>query len=56
MVKDYMLDKVLDKIKEMMGIEKSDDAIILIEIDNKLSEDITLKNCCETNYVHFKRC
>ena len=56
MVKDYMLDKVLDKIKEMMGIEKSNDTKILIEIDNKLSDDLNLENCCDTNYMHFKRC
>ena len=55
MVKDYMLDKVLDKIKEMMGIEKSNDTKILIEIDNKLSDDLNLENCCDTNYMHFKR-
>ena len=55
MVKDYMLDKVLDKIKEIMGIEKSNDTKILIEIDNKLSDDLNLENCCDMNYMHFKR-
>ena len=44
MVDDYMLDKVLDKIKEKMGTEKFDDTKILTDIDNKLHDDITLKN------------
>ena len=37
---DYMLDKVLDKIKEIIGIEKVDDTKILINTDDKLL-DIT---------------
>ena len=36
-----MLDKVLDKIKEIIGIEKFDDTKILID---KLPNKITLKN------------
>ena len=36
-----MLDKVLDKIKEIIGIEKFDDTKILID---KLPNEITLKN------------
>ena len=44
MVDDYMLDKVLDKIKEIIGIEKFDDTKILIGMDDKLPDDITLKN------------
>ena len=40
---DYMLDKVLDKIKEIIGIEKVDDTKILINTDDKLL-DITSKN------------
>ena len=43
-VDDYMLDKVLDKITEIINIEKLDDIKILIETDNKLSDDITFKN------------
>ena len=39
MVDYYIVDKVLDKI----GIEKFDDANILISSDNKLSDNITLK-------------
>ena len=39
-----MLDKVLDKIKEIISIQKVDDSRILIDRDNKLLDDITLKN------------
>ena len=39
-----MLDKVLDKIKEIISIQKVDDSRILIDTDNKLLDDITLKN------------
>ena len=42
MVDDYMLEKVLDKIKEIIGIEKFDTKI-LIDIEDKLPDDITLK-------------
>ena len=41
---DYILDKVLDKIKEVVGIEKFDYTKILIDIDNKLPDGITIKN------------
>ena len=44
MVDDYMLYKLLDNIKEMIGIGKFDDTKILIDMDDKLSDDITLKN------------
>ena len=43
MVDDYMLGKVLNKIKEILGIEKFDDTKILIDTDDKLSDDVTLK-------------
>ena len=43
MVLDCMLDKVLDKMKEMTGIEKFDNKKILIEINDKLPDIITLK-------------
>ena len=39
-----MPNKVLDKIKEKIGIEKFDNSNILIDTDEKLSNDITLKN------------
>ena len=44
MVDDYMLYKLLDNIKEMIGIGKFDDTKILIDMDDKLPDDITLKN------------
>ena len=44
MVDDYMLDKVLDKIKETIGIKTFDKTKILIDTDDKLPNDITLKN------------
>ena len=43
MFDDDMVDKVLDKIKEIKGIEKFDDTEILIKADDKLSDDIILK-------------
>ena len=55
MVDYYIVDKVLDKI----GIEKFDDANILISSDNKLSDNITLKRavilitCVLKMPVHF---
>ena len=44
MVNDYMVDKVLDKIKETIGIVKFDDAKILIDSVDKLPHYITFKN------------
>ena len=43
-VSDYMLDKVLDKIKETIGIVKLVDTNILFDMDDKLPDYITLKN------------
>ena len=40
----YMLDKVLEKIKDIISIEKFDETKILIDTGNKLPDDITLKN------------
>ena len=40
---DYILDKVLDKIKMVIGIEKFDEAKILIETDDKFLDEVTLK-------------
>ena len=40
----YMLEKVLDKIKETTSIKKFDDIRILIDIDDKLTGYITLKS------------
>ena len=44
MTDNYMLDKVLDKIEMILGIEKFDDAKILIDMDDKLFSEVTLKN------------
>ena len=44
MVNDYMLYKVLYKIKYRIGIEKFDDTKILIGTDDKLPDNITFKN------------
>ena len=41
---DDMLDKVLNKIKEIIGIEKSGNTKILIDKEDKLPNDIILKN------------
>ena len=41
---DDILDKVVDKITKIIGIEKLDDSKILIDTDDKLPDDITLKN------------
>ena len=38
-----MLDKVVDNIKETIGIEKFDDSKILIDADDKIPNYITLK-------------
>ena len=61
MVNYYMLDKVLDKIKEIAGIIKFDDTKILIEKGDKLSDYISLKDvailitCVIKNNVNFYR-
>ena len=44
MIDEYVLDKVLDKIKEIIVIEKIGDTKVLIDTDDKLPDDITLKN------------
>ena len=44
MADNYMLDKVLDKVKMVTGIEKFDDVKILIDTDDKLANKVTLKN------------
>ena len=36
--------ELLDKIEEIMGIEKFDYTKMLIDTDDKLPDDITLKN------------
>ena len=39
-----MLDKVLDKIEGIIGIEKFHDTIILTDSNGKLPDDINFKN------------
>lgn len=41
---ENMLDKVLGKIKEIIGTEKFDDTKILVDTEDKLPDDITLKS------------
>ena len=43
MVNGYMLNKVLDKIKETIRLGKFNDTKILIDTDNKLPDYITYK-------------
>ena len=44
MLDDYVENKVLDRITEIIGIEKIDNTKILIDTDDKLSDDVTLKD------------
>ena len=46
MVDDYMLVKteVLDRIKKIIGIEEFDSTKILVDTNDKLPDDITLRN------------
>ena len=44
LIDGYVLDKVLLKIKEIVGTEKFHDTIILIDTDDKPPHDVTLKN------------
>ena len=44
MVHNNILDKVLDKIKKIIGYEKFDDTKFFIDTDDKLSDNVTLKN------------
>ena len=43
-IDDNILDKELDKTKKTVDIETFDDTEILIDTNNKLSDDITLKD------------
>ena len=44
MFNDYILDKVLGKTEEMIGTEKFDNTNIFIDADDKLWNDIILKD------------
>ena len=56
-VDDYMLDKVLDKIKEIVVIEKISDKKILIDIDDKMPDYIISKTVVILMALtYYKRC
>ena len=44
MVHYNILDKILDKIRKIIGYEKFDDTKFLIDTDNKLPDGVILKN------------
>ena len=44
MVHDYIRDKLLERIKEIIGIETFDDSKLLIDTYDKYPDDITFKN------------
>ena len=52
MVDDCMLDKVSDKVKEIIDMDKFDHGKILIDMDDKLPEYFNLKN--DTNDMCYK--
>ena len=54
MVDNYILDKVLDKMKEIIDIEEFDNTKILVDTNDKLPDNITLKKCCDINNMCYK--
>ena len=52
MVHDYMLDKVLRRFKEIIGIKEFDNAKILIDKHDKLPDNIA---CFDINGICYKR-
>ena len=54
MADDDCLDKVLDKIKEIIGIEKFDNTKNLIDTDDKLPNNITLNDVVILNTCVIK--
>ena len=44
MINDCVINKVLDKTKEVIDNEKFDSTKILIDTDNRLKDDINFKN------------
>lgn len=55
MENDYMLDKVLAKIKKMICIKNFGDTDILIDTGEKLPDDITSKKCFNIYNLPYKR-
>ena len=51
MINDYLLDKVLVKIKEITGIEKPDNAKILTDTYGKLPD----YRCLDTDGMYYKK-
>ena len=51
MINDYLLDKVLVKIKEITGIEKLDNAKILTDTYGKLPD----YRCLDTDGMYYKK-
>ena len=51
MVDHYILDKILDKIKEIIGTGKFDNTKIIIDTDDKLliARRYYFKKCCDIN-------
>ena len=49
-----MLDKVLDKIREIIGIEIYNTKM-MTETYDKLPDDITFKKYSDMNCMHYKR-
>ena len=54
MVDNYILDKVLDKMKEIIDIEEFDNTKILVDTNDKLPDNITLKKCRDINNMCYK--
>ena len=51
----YGLDKILDGLKEIIGIEKFNDSKILIDTGDELPDDITLKSVINFIYNYFEK-
>ena len=55
MVDDYMLEQILNQLKETIVNEKNDDSKILIEADDKFPYNISLIKCCGINEMCYQR-
>ena len=54
LIVDYVLGRVLGKIKRIISIKKFDDAKILINADDKLPDNEYLKKCYDINDCFIK--